>query len=58
MKAEPTPASATGPVTEDEIRAVLMEKKQVTTQDLVNGFKPRLKTREVIFLLENSILRV
>ncbi|CAN6867838.1 unnamed protein product [Brassica oleracea] len=46
VKAEPTPASATGPVTEDEIRAVLMEKKQVTTQDLVNGFKPRLKTRE------------
>ncbi|KAH0910498.1 hypothetical protein HID58_033819 [Brassica napus] len=46
VKAEATPASATGPVTEDEIRAVLMEKKQVTTQDLVNGFKPRLKTRE------------
>ncbi|KAJ0264858.1 Transcription initiation factor IIF subunit alpha [Hirschfeldia incana] len=50
VKAETTPASAsssaTGPVTEDEIRAVLMEKQPVTTQDLVNSFKPRLKTRE------------
>uniref|UniRef100_M4C9A3 Transcription initiation factor IIF subunit alpha n=1 Tax=Brassica campestris TaxID=3711 RepID=M4C9A3_BRACM len=53
VKAEPTPATAsasasaaTGPVTEDEIRAVLMEKKQVTTQDLVSRFKARLKTKE------------
>ncbi|AEE83155.2 Transcription initiation factor IIF alpha subunit [Arabidopsis thaliana x Arabidopsis arenosa] len=52
VKAEPAsaPASsssaATGPVTEDEIRAVLMEKKQVTTQDLVSRFKARLKTKE------------
>ncbi|KAJ4876366.1 transcription activator [Raphanus sativus] len=49
-KAETTQAtassSATGPVTEDEIRAVLMEKQPVTTQDLVNSFRPRLKTRE------------
>jgi len=57
VKAEPAsaPASsssaATGPVTEDEIRAVLMEKKQVTTQDLVSRFKARLKTKEVIFSL-------
>ncbi|KAL0712861.1 hypothetical protein Bca4012_019839 [Brassica carinata] len=51
MKAKPTPASAsssaTGPVTEDEIRAVLMEKEPVTTQELVSRFKPRLKTKEV-----------
>ncbi|KAL1198945.1 Transcription initiation factor IIF subunit alpha [Cardamine amara subsp. amara] len=50
VKAEATPApsssTATGPVTEDEIRAVLMEKKQVTTQDLVSRFKARLKTKE------------
>ncbi|CAN8308362.1 unnamed protein product [Cochlearia groenlandica] len=51
VKAEPSSAAgsssnATGPVTEDEIRAVLMEKKQVTTQDLVSGFKARLKTKE------------
>lgn len=58
VKAEPTPASAsasvsaaTGPVTEDEIRAVLMEKKQVTTQDLVSRFKARLKTKEVTFAI-------
>lgn len=52
VKAEPAsaPASssaATGPVTEDEIRAVLMEKKQVTTQDLVSRFRERLKNKEV-----------
>ncbi|CAH8387957.1 unnamed protein product [Eruca vesicaria subsp. sativa] len=50
VKSETTPASvsssSTGPVTEDKIRAVLMEKKQVTTQDLVSSFRPRLKTRE------------
>ncbi|EFH48922.1 mutant TFIIF-alpha [Arabidopsis lyrata subsp. lyrata] len=52
VKAEPASApaasssAATGPVTEDEIRAVLMEKKQVTTQDLVSRFKARLKTKE------------
>lgn len=58
VKAEPTPATAsasasaaTGPVTEDEIRAVLMEKKQVTTQDLVSRFKARLKTKEVILAI-------
>ncbi|XP_010538756.1 PREDICTED: transcription initiation factor IIF subunit alpha isoform X2 [Tarenaya hassleriana] len=41
-----TASNATGPVTEDEIRAVLLEKKQVTTQDLVSRFKSRLKTKE------------
>ena len=58
VKPEPTPATAsasasaaTGPVTEDEIRAVLMEKKQVTTQDLVSRFKARLKTKEVILAI-------
>lgn len=67
VKAEPTPASAsasvsaaTGPVTEDEIRAVLMEKKQVTTQDLVSRFKARLKTKEVTFAIvfySNSLFK-
>ncbi|XP_047307938.1 transcription initiation factor IIF subunit alpha-like [Impatiens glandulifera] len=42
---KPAPIS-TGPVTEDEIRAVLMQKTPVTTQDLVAKFKSRLKTRE------------
>ena len=41
------PASATGPVTEDEIRAVLLHKEPVTTQDLVAMFKSRLRTIEV-----------
>ncbi|CAN8246352.1 unnamed protein product [Cochlearia groenlandica] len=39
-------SAATGPVTEDEIRAFLMEKKQVTRQELVSEFKARLKTKE------------
>ena len=39
--------SYTGPVTEDEIRAVLMQKTPVTTQDLVGKFKSRLKSKEV-----------
>ncbi|XP_019170430.1 PREDICTED: uncharacterized protein LOC109165997 [Ipomoea nil] len=37
---------STGPVTEDEIRAVLLQEKPVTTQDLVNQFISRLKSRE------------
>ncbi|KAL2524047.1 transcription activator [Abeliophyllum distichum] len=36
----------TGPVTEDEIRAVLLQKTPVTTQDLVAKFKCRLKSKE------------
>ncbi|KAF9607773.1 hypothetical protein IFM89_000120 [Coptis chinensis] len=35
--------SPVGPVTEDEIRAVLLQKSPVTTQDLVAKFKSRLK---------------
>ncbi|XP_016550394.2 transcription initiation factor IIF subunit alpha isoform X2 [Capsicum annuum] len=42
----PAPTSATGPVTEDEIRAVLLQRKPVTTQDLVSQFKSRLKCKE------------
>lgn len=41
------PSAATGPVTEDEIRAVLLQRKPVTTQDLVSQFKSRLKCKEV-----------
>ncbi|XP_022868307.1 transcription initiation factor IIF subunit alpha-like isoform X1 [Olea europaea var. sylvestris] len=36
----------TGLVTADEIKAVLMQKTQVTTQDLVGKFKSRLKSKE------------
>lgn len=38
--------SSAGPVTEDEIRAVLMQKTPVTTQDLVANFKARLRSPE------------
>ena len=41
------PASATGPVTEDEIRAFLLHKAPVTTHDLVAKFNSRLRTKEV-----------
>ncbi|KAG7959535.1 hypothetical protein I3843_10G075000 [Carya illinoinensis] len=40
------PASSTGPVTEEEIRAVLMQKTLVTTQDIVVKFKARLRSPE------------
>ncbi|XP_062161501.1 transcription initiation factor IIF subunit alpha [Alnus glutinosa] len=38
--------SSAGPVTEEEIRAVLMQKTSVTTQDLVANFKARLRSPE------------
>ncbi|KAI3870520.1 hypothetical protein MKX03_022713 [Papaver bracteatum] len=37
---------STGPVTEEEIRAVLVQGARVTTQDLVAKFKARLKSKE------------
>ncbi|KAG6418989.1 hypothetical protein SASPL_121197 [Salvia splendens] len=40
-------APATGPVTEEEIRAVLLPKTPVTTKDLLAKFRSRLKTKEV-----------
>nr|KJB67330.1 hypothetical protein B456_010G186300 [Gossypium raimondii] len=39
-------ASTAGPVTEEEIRAVLLQKAPVTTSDLVAKFKARLKSPE------------
>ncbi|XWS19331.1 hypothetical protein CRYUN_Cryun31cG0006000 [Craigia yunnanensis] len=39
-------ASTAGPVTEEEIRAVLLQKAPVTTSDLVAKFKARLKSSE------------
>lgn len=42
----PSPAASTVPVTEDEIRAVLLHKGPVTTQDLVAKFKSRLRNKE------------
>ncbi|XWS18138.1 hypothetical protein CRYUN_Cryun32bG0016400 [Craigia yunnanensis] len=39
-------ASTAGPVTEEEIRAVLLQKAPVTTSDLVAKFKARLKSAE------------
>ncbi|XP_076881566.1 transcription initiation factor IIF subunit alpha-like [Bidens hawaiensis] len=44
--AAPAPSNNTGPVTEEEITAVLMHKAPVTTQDLVAKFKSRLRTKE------------
>lgn len=38
--------AASGPVTEEEIRTVLMQKTPVTTQDLVAKFKARLRCSE------------
>ncbi|ERN19162.1 hypothetical protein AMTR_s00061p00167160 [Amborella trichopoda] len=41
-----SPVAAAVPVTEDEIRAVLLQMAPVTTQDLVGKFKARLRTKE------------
>ncbi|RYR63327.1 hypothetical protein Ahy_A04g021136 isoform K [Arachis hypogaea] len=41
-----TSIAASGPVSEEEIRAVLKQKTPVTTQDLVAKFKARLKCKE------------
>lgn len=39
--------TTSGPVSEEEIRAVLRQKTPVTTQDLVAKFKARLRCSEV-----------
>ncbi|RYR63334.1 hypothetical protein Ahy_A04g021136 isoform J [Arachis hypogaea] len=41
-----TSTSASGPVSEEEIRAVFKQKTRVTTQDLVAKFKARLRCKE------------
>lgn len=41
------PSSSGGRVTEEEIRAVLMQRTPLTTNDLVSRFKGRLKSSEV-----------
>ncbi|KAF7840559.1 Transcription initiation factor IIF subunit alpha [Senna tora] len=45
-KAGSSTTSASGPVSEDEIRAILIQKTPVTTQDLVAKFKARLRCSE------------
>ncbi|XP_059274929.1 transcription initiation factor IIF subunit alpha-like isoform X1 [Lycium ferocissimum] len=40
------PSPATGPITEDEIRAFLLQGKPVSTADLVLQFRSRLKSKE------------
>ncbi|KAL3568838.1 hypothetical protein D5086_028728 [Populus alba] len=47
-------SGSTGPVTEEEIRAVLLQNGPVTTQDLVARFKSRLRTPEC-FTADNSL---
>lgn len=44
--AVPPARTAVTPVTEDEIRAVLLQQRPVTTSDLVSRFKSRLKSKE------------
>ncbi|XP_047958350.1 transcription initiation factor IIF subunit alpha-like [Salvia hispanica] len=49
---------ATGPVTEDEIRAVLLPKTLVTTRDLLAKFRSRLKTKEEKDAFSSIIKRI
>ncbi|XVF20871.1 hypothetical protein REPUB_Repub12eG0040400 [Reevesia pubescens] len=44
-------ASTVGPVTEEEIRVVLLQKAPIATSDLVANFKARLKSPEVYYRL-------
>ncbi|XP_009769313.1 transcription initiation factor IIF subunit alpha-like [Nicotiana tabacum] len=53
-----TQSPATGPVTEDEIRAFLMQRKQVTKLSLVSKFKSRLKCREDKIAFANVLRRI
>lgn len=46
VKAESSSAAASGPVSEEEIRAVLLQKSPMTTSALVSIFKARLKSPE------------
>jgi len=45
-----------GPVTEEEIRSVLLATAPVTTQDLVANFKGRIKSQEVGYQIYFEIM--
>ncbi|KAJ8423448.1 hypothetical protein Cgig2_005319 [Carnegiea gigantea] len=47
VKAESSSSAASGPVSEEEIRAVLLQKSPMTTSALVSIFKARLKSPEI-----------
>lgn len=44
-------AAPTSPVTEDEIRKVLLSSVTITTQELVGQFRSRLRNSDVLFSL-------
>jgi hypothetical protein len=47
---------STSPVTEDEIRRVILSSATTTTQELVGQFRARLRNSDVLFSLSLSIL--
>ena len=49
--------ASAGPVTEEEIRSVLLATAPVTTQDLVANFKGRIKSQEVGFRIYFEFMR-
>ncbi|XP_048447273.1 transcription initiation factor IIF subunit alpha [Pyrus x bretschneideri] len=52
------PSSSGGRVTEEEIRAVLMQRTPLTTNDLVSKFKGRLKSSEEKTAFSNILRRI
>ncbi|XLU52703.1 hypothetical protein S245_047351, partial [Arachis hypogaea] len=53
-----TSTAASGPVSEEEIRAVLKQKTRVTTQYLVAKFKARLRCREDKYAFAEILKRI
>lgn len=51
-------ATATSPVTEEEIRAVLLKNGPVMTWDLITPFKARLKTAEVCYFPSLIVIKI
>ncbi|KAL1358614.1 uncharacterized protein [Arachis hypogaea] len=53
-----TSTAASGPVSEEEIRAVLKQKTRVTTQHLVAKFKARLRCKEDKYAFAEILKRI
>ncbi|XP_078168750.1 uncharacterized protein LOC144563184 isoform X4 [Carex rostrata] len=49
-KGGPSPAASTSPITEDEIRKVLLSSANITLKELIHQFMSRLRNRDVLLL--------
>lgn len=53
---KPASSASGGPVTEEEIRSVLLATAPVTTQDLVANFKGRIKSQDVSYEIPYAMI--